>query len=441
MMEYSLAALMFPALFALIFLGIPVSFSLISVAVGFGLAAFGTKIGLQSFHFITKTSSVYVLASIPLFVFMGSTMERSGIAERLFFAMRLWVGRFPGGLALATISICAIFAAGTGIVGAVEVMVGLMAIPAMLKYGYNRGLIAGTICAGGSLGTMIPPSIVIVIYATIAQTSIGGLFAGVLLPGGVMVVFFLLYIIIRCWVRPQDGPPMAREEYENVSYRQLIWTTITALVPPIALVVTVVGSILAGVAAVTEAAAVGAAGAIFLSIIYGKFSIKMMWDSLKKTIVINAMVMFIVLGGTMFTTIFRFHGGGELVEAIIEYLQLSPNGMAALFLAIIFLLGIVLDWVSVVLIVVPIFVPLLAIAGIDQIWFAVMAIIMIQTSYLTPPMAPSIFYLRGIAPPEMTYKDMYYGVMPFVGLQLLVLAVIAFYPPTATYLPEILMGN
>lgn len=440
-MEYSLAALMFPALFALIFLGIPVSFSLIGVAVGFGAAAFGTKIGLQSFHFITNTASVYVLASIPLFVFMGSTMERSGIAERLFYAMRLWVGRFPGGLAIATISICAIFAAGTGIVGAVEVMVGLMAIPAMMKYGYDRGLIAGTICAGGSLGTMIPPSIVIVIYATIGQLSIGSLFAGVLFPGGMMVVFFLLYLFLRCWIRPQDGPPMAREEYEGVKLGELMWTTITALVPPIVLVVTVVGSILAGIAAVTEAAAVGAAGALALSIIYRRFSLRMLWDSLKKSIIINTMVMFIVLGGTMFTTIFRMHGGGELVEAIIEYLQLSPNGMAALFLFIIFVLGIVLDWVSIVLIVVPIFAPLLSVAGIDEVWFAVMAIIMIQTSYLTPPMAPSIFYLRGIAPPEMTYKDMYLGVIPFVGLQLLVLVIIALYPPTATYLPEILIGN
>lgn len=440
-MEFNLAALMFPALFALIFLGIPVSFSLLGVAVGFGFAAFGTKIGLQSFHFITRTSSVYVLASIPLFIFMGSIMERSGIAERLFHAMRLWVGRFPGGLAIATIAICAIFAAGTGIVGAVEVMVGMMAIPAMMKYGYDRGLIAGTICAGGSLGTMIPPSIVVVIYATIGQLSIGKLFAGVLLPGGVMVLFFFLYLILRCWIRPQDGPPMAREEYENVKFGELMWLTFTALIPPIVLVVTVVGSILAGVAAVTEAAAVGATGALGLSIIYRRFSMKMLWDGLKKTLVINAMVLFIILGGTMFTTIFRFHGGGELVEALIEYLQLSPNGMAALFLAIIFVLGIVLDWVSIVLIVVPIFSPLLSAAGIDQIWFAVMAIIMIQTSYLTPPMAPSIFYLKGIAPPEMTYKEMYYGVMPFVGLQLLVLVIIALYPPTATYLPVLFLGN
>ena len=220
-----------------------------------------------------------------------------------------------------------------------------------------------------------------------------------------------------------------------------MWLTCTALIPPIVLVVTVVGSILAGIAAVTEAAAVGAAGALGLSILYRRFSMNMLWDGIKKTLIINAMVMFIILGGTMFTTIFRFHGGGELVEQLIEYLQLSPNGMAALFLAIIFVLGIVLDWVSIVLIVVPIFSPLLSIAGIDQVWFAVMAIIMIQTSYLTPPMAPSIFYLKGIAPPEMTYKEMYLGVLPFVGLQLLVLAIIALYPPTATYLPVLFLGN
>ncbi len=234
---------------------------------------------------------------------------------------------------------------------------------------------------------------------------------------------------------------MGREEYEQVKFGELMWLTFTALIPPITLVVTVVGSILAGVAAVTEAAAVGAAGALLLSVIYRQFSMEMLWDSLKKSIVINGMVMLIILGGTMFTTIFRMHGGGELVEAIIEYLDLSPNGMAGLFLAIIFMLGIVLDWVSIVLIVVPIFSPLLNTAGIDPVWFAVMAIIMIQTSYLTPPMAPSIFYLKGIAPPEMTYKDMYLGVMPFVLLQLLVLVVIALYPPTATYLPVFFLGD
>jgi tripartite ATP-independent transporter DctM subunit len=304
---------------------------------------------------------------------------------------------------------------------------------------YNRGLIAGTICAGGSLGTIIPPSIVVVIYGNSAQVSVGKLFAGIIIPGLLMVVFFLAYIILRCRFRPADGPPITREEVQ-VPLGEKLYITATALVPALALVVSVVGSIIAGIASPTEAAGVGAFGTILLSIVYRTFTWRMFVDALRKSLTINSMIMFIVIGGTMFTSIFRVNGGNLLVERIVDVLNLSPTAMVMLFLFIAFILGFVLDWVSVVLICVPIFVPLLNATGVDPLWFGILVCVVIQTSYLTPPFAPAIFYLRAIAPPEMTYGDMYRGVVPFVGCQVLVLLVVWFVPEAATYLPSILVG-
>lgn len=435
MIDSWVAGAMFPCLFLLILVGIPVSFSLIITAFGFATLAFGDLAPAQLYRFVERVAEQPVFAAIPLFVFMGAMLERSGIAERLFQAMRLWVGRFPGGIALATVSMCAVFAAGTGIVGAVEVMVGMMTIPAMLRFGYDRGLISGTICAGGSLGTMIPPSIVIVIYATQAQLSIGDLFAGILIPGCIMVGLFLLYIYLRCRLRPQDGPPIPAEELD-LSLGQKLAITATALLPAIALVLAVVGSIMTGLAAPTEAAGVGAAGTILLTVAYRRMSFPVLRAALSSTAVITTMVMLIVVGGTMFTSIFQVAGGRALIADTLAYLSLTDTQTVFVLLAVVALLGFVLDWVSIVLICVPIYVPLLQAAGIDPLWFGAMAIVVIQTSYLTPPMAPSIFYLKSIAPPEITYWDMCRGVAPFVACQLLVLLVIYFIPASVTWLPS-----
>jgi tripartite ATP-independent transporter DctM subunit len=432
-------AFMFPTLFLLVFLGVPVSFALIGIAFVFGYYASGDLIGLQLFRFTWSVTSNYILVAIPLFVFMGSMLERSGIAEKLFEAMRVWLGRFRGGLALATITMCAIFAAGTGIVGAVEVLVGLMAMPAMLKYKYHPALISGTICAGGSLGTMIPPSIVVVIYAAQARIPIGDLLVGVLIPGTLMVALFLLYIILHTQIRPDHGPPVPAEEIDMTAGEK--WKLLlTALVPAMFLIVSVVGSITFGIASPTEAAGVGALGTILLTIFYGRFTWKVLFDALRTTLTINAMIMMIVLGGTMFTSIFLTTGGARMVNGLVELYQLGAGGVLFLYLLIIFLGGFILDWVSIVLVTAPIFEPLLNKFALDKLWVGVMAIIVIQTSYLTPPMAPSIFYLRGIAPPEVTYKDMYLGVVPFVICQGLALLAVYFLPTMATWLPKISAG-
>ncbi len=438
-MNPTVAALMFPALFMLVFAGIPVSFSLITTAFLFGTAIFGSKIGVQTFGIIEQVSTNYLLSAIPLFVLMGAVLERSGISKWLFEAMQLWVGRFPGGLAVATIAICAIFAASAGIVGAVEVVVGIMAIPAMSQYRYDKRLITGTICAGGSLGTIIPPSVIVIIYASLAQMSVGRLFAGIMLPGLIMVLLFIAYVLLRCFINPAYGPPMADSE-ARVPLARKLFVTATGLLPALALIFAVLGTILAGIASPTEAAGVGAFGAILLTLVYGRFSWRLLFEALKVSIQLTSMILLIVVGGVMFTSIFILMGGGDLISNVIAFFEFGPAGAIALFLLIVFVAGFVLDWTSVVLIVVPIFTPIIHRMQIDETWFAVMLLVTIQTAYLTPPMAPSIFYLRSVAPDEFTYRDMYAGVVPFVALQMATLAIVALFSGTATYLPSVMLG-
>ena len=431
-----LAAWMFPAAFVLIFVGIPISFSLIITAVAFALPIFGDRAGLQLFRFVGNVASNYALAAVPMFIFMGAVLEHSGMGRRVFQAMTLWLGRLPGGLGLATMAMCTLFAAGTGVVGAVEVMVGLLAIPPMVKANYSRSLISGVITGGGSLGTMIPPSIVVVIYASVAQISVGDLLAAVFIPGFLMVGLFFLWIIIYAIIWPEGAPRTPAEELA-MPFGEKVMFTLKALVPPVALVSAVIGSILTGVAAVTEAAAVGAVGAVILNIIYRDFTWQGTWEAAVKTVLISAMILLIVTGGTMFTSIFRIQGGAMLVNDIVAALQLGSYGLLFLFLGIVFILGALLDWVSIVLICVPLFTPFLGPAGIDPLWFAVLMVIMIQTSYLTPPMAPAIFYLRSIAPKNFRTEEMYVGVLPFIACQILTGLVVFLWPWTALWLPTL----
>ena len=432
---------MFPALFVLVFMGIPVSFSMIGLSFAFGYWFFGDNLGQQMFGRLQDLSQNYVLTALPLFIFMGSALERSGIAEKLFYAIQLWIGRLKGGLGLTSISMCAIFAACSGVVGAVETVVGMMAIPPMMKYRYKHDLIAGTICAGGSLGTIIPPTVVVVVYGSIVEESIGDLFAGVVIPGLLMFALFLVYIAIRCHIRPEDGPPVPMEEFHGVTVTNKVKTTVIALVPAILLIVAVLGTILAGIASPTEAAGVGAFGAIVLIFAYGRMSWGVAFMVLDRAIRVNAMVMFTILGGVLFSNIFLVNGGNDLIRVFLDTFNPTPTQLTVLMLAVFFVLGFILDWVSIVLICMPIFTPIIRSMGIDPIWFGILVCVVIQTSYLTPPVAPSIYYLRAIAPPEITYGSMFIGVAPFVVCQLIVLLIVAFYPPTALYLPHLLFGS
>ncbi|WP_026479554.1 TRAP transporter large permease subunit [Ahrensia sp. 13_GOM-1096m] len=433
------AALMFPALFALILLGIPVAFSLTIVAVGAGLMAFGDVAFNQIYGSFYSASTNFILSAVPMFILMGALLERSGIAERLFIVLNMWLKRLPSGLALATIIMGAIFAAAAGVVGAVEVMIGMMAIPAMQRARYDNSLIAGTICAGGSLGTMIPPSVIAVMYASLAQMSVGKLLAGMLLPGLLMVVLFLAYIAIHGLIYPVE-PHVDDEAEPDVSLGEKLRATVVTLVPVFLLIFAVLGSILGGIASPTEAAAVGAAGALLLCVANRRFSWNVLSESLSITVRISAMILLIVAAGTMFMGVFAANGGASLIRDFIDSAGLGTTGMIVFFLLVVFVLGFVLDWTANVLICVPLFTPFIRSAGVDPIWFATLVLIVIQTGYLTPPMASSIFYLKSIAPANMTYGQMCKGVLPFIALQLLTLALIVIFPALATWLPDRLVG-
>lgn len=434
-----LSLLMFPALLIALFLGFPVAFSMMGVAFFFGLIVFGDAVIFQMVQKVNDVASNFVLAAVPLFVFMGAMMERSGIAEQLFEAVHLWTRRLPGGLALGTIIMCVIFAASTGVIGATETVVGLLAIPVMMKYGYDKGLISGTICAGGSLGTIIPPSVVVVVMGPVADVSVGDLFVGMFFPGLLMAALYLVYILVRCTIDPKVAPRLPRQADEP-RFVQKVRITVVALVPPLAMIFAVLGSIVLGWAAPTEAAGIGALGSVLLTLIYRSFTLGVLQEALIRTLKITCMIMVILLGGSMFAGVFVAAGGVALANELVQSTQLSAWVMVLLFLAVAFIAGFFLDWISVLLIFIPVFIPLVTGFGFDPVWFCILFLIVIQTSYLTPPMAPAIFYLRGISPPEITLSHMFRGVIPFVVLQIITLVSVAAYPPLVLWLPAQVLG-
>ena len=443
-MNAELALWMFPALMVMIFMGFPVAFSLLSVAFVFGALRFNfSPIAVNVFaQKIDEVAAAYVLGAVPLFIFMGSLMERSGIAERLFEAIHLWTRRLPGGLAVGTVILCVIFAAASGVVGATESVVGLLAIPVMLRYSYDKGLISGTICAGGSLGTIIPPSVVVVILGPVADVDVGGLFMGMLFPGLLLALLYILYILGRCIVRPQDGQRLPPDENDPPLARKLMSTAV-ALVPPVILIFAVLGTILLGWATPTEAAAMGALGSIVMVIFYRNFSWGVLKEALVKTLLVTAMILMILLAGNIFATVFTIAGGLVTTQNLVESAGLSGWATMGLLLALAFLAGFVLDLISIILIIIPIAMPIVEAFSFYDLdptavksWFCILFLIVIQTSYLTPPMAPAIFYLRGISPPEIRLSHMYAGVMPFIGLEIIALAVVMMWPGLALWLPE-----
>jgi len=436
-MEY-LPFLMLPVAFALMFLGFPVAFCMMVTAVLFGLVIFGDRVVFQFVEKIEDIASNFVLAAVPLFVFMGAMLEKSGIADRLFEAVHIWTRRLPGGLAIATVLMCIIFAASSGVIGATESVVGLLTIPIMLRYGYDRGLISGTICAGGSLGTIIPPSVVAVVMGPLADVSVGDLLYGMVFPGFVMGGLYLTYILAVTILRPEMGPRIPPEPGDP-TFVEKVWISVRNLVPPVLMIFAVLGSIMLGWASPTEAAAVGALSSVGLTLLYRRFSFGGLWEAIIKTLKITTMIMTVLLAGTLFTGVFVGGGGINTANQAIKAMHLAPWMLLALMMLILFIAGFFLDWISIVLIFVPIFVPLIKTAGFDPVWFCILFLIMIQTSYLTPPMAPAIFYLRAVAPASITIHHMYRGVVPFIGLQVLTLAVVIAWPGIVTWLPTVML--
>ena len=434
-----LALWMFPVLLALIFVGVPVAFALMTVALVFGVAQFGESVVVIFAHRVEEVGASHILAAVPLFIFMGAMLEKSGIAAGMFETIHHWTRRLPGGLAVGTIVICVLFAASSGVVGATETVVGMLATPVMLRAGYDKGLIAGTICAGGSLGSIIPPSVLVVILATIADLGIGEMFAAMLFPGLTLAGLYILYILGYGFLRPEVAPPPAEIE-DDVAVVQLLWRTVVVLVPPLALIAAVLGSIIFAIAVPTEAAAIGAIGGLTLTLLYRKFSVSVVREALLTTLSITAMVLTIVVGGLMFAGVFAGAGGLLAVQNMLADADLGPWGTVWLILIVTFVAGFVIDLISIMLILVPLAMPIVTGLGFDPVWFCIALLIMMQTSMLTPPMAGAIFYFRAIAPPEITLRDMYRGVVPFILLHFAVLAVIIAFPSVALWLPSALLG-
>lgn len=434
----TIVILMFAGLFIGIFFGYPTAFVLGGLSMIFGVFLLGPEV---FGFFVVRLEGVmknYDLLAVPLFLFMGVFIEKSGVAERLYNALYMILGGLRGGLGISTIAICAVFAAATGVVGASEVTIGLMALPAMLSRNYNISLTCGAICAGGTLGILIPPSVMIVVYGPIAGLSVGKLFLAALVPGVLLACLYILYIGIRCYFHPEDGPPMPPEE-RAIPFKSKLFMLLTSVVPSAVLILAVLGSIFFGIAAVTEAAAIGALSSLLLAVLYRKISITLMKEACLQTLLITSMIMMIAVAASFFSTVFVAVGGDDVISQLFLNLPLGKWGILVSIMGLLIVLGMVIDWIGIVFIVVPLITPIAGELGFDPIWFATLVMVNLQISFLTPPFAYSIFYLKGITPPEVKTTHIYKGVFPFVMLQVIGLLICVLFPRMVTFLPGLMV--
>jgi len=428
---------MFGGIIIGILCGYPLALILGGVAMVVGFAVIGPMVFNQFMMRIFALATNYYFLAVPLFVFMGEMVEKSGAAERLYNGLYLLFGRLRGGLAIATILMGTILAACVGIVAASIVMIGLIAVPSMLKRGYNKELICGTVCAGGTLGILIPPSVMLVIYGPMAQLSVGKLFMGAFGPGFVLSGLYCSYVAIRCLLSPRIAPAISVEE-RAVPMLKKLYILLTAVVPPVFLILAVLGSIFFGIAAPTEAAAVGALAASLLVIAYRRFNWQTLKECLLYTLTLTCMIYLIAFGAQMFVGVFLKLGGGEVISNLVLGAPGARWGVFAIVMFLVFILGFVIDYIGIIFIMVPLITPIAAAVGFDPIWFAIMVCVNLQMSYMTPPMAPSIFFLKGITQPEwgLTIGTIIRGVIPFVGLIMIGLALCVLFPQIITWLPS-----
>ena len=440
-MEY-LPAWMFLALTILLMAGFPVTFTLMGTALCFGLIGFGWDFfNLLPLRIWGVMINVTLMA-VPLFVFMGVMLERSGLAEDLLDTMGLLFGRLRGGLAVSVVIVGALLGASTGIVGATVVTMGLLAVPTMLKRGYQKELATGTVSASGTLGQIIPPSIVLVLIGDIVGVSVGDLFMAAVLPGLLLVSLFIFYILTVAYFRPDIAPVISKEERDAISAKEMAVRVGKALFPPLFLMVAVLGSIFAGIASPTEAAAVGAVGATVLTLANRKFSMTVLREVMRTTVKLTCMVFIILCGAAAFGLVFRGLGGDGLVREFLGGLadQYSHGMVLAIVMGLIFIIGFFLDFIEITFIHVPVLAPIMIEFGFDPVWFCVLLAINLQTSFMTPPFGFSLFYLKAVTPPEITTGHIYRGIIPFVIFQLIGLAIVVFFPQLATWLPKIVYG-
>jgi tripartite ATP-independent transporter DctM subunit len=450
----ALPILMFASLALLLFSGFPVGFVLGGLGLTFGLAGYMLDV-FSLIQFSTIVSRVYgsvvanlVLVAIPMFIFMGTMLEKSGVASNLLYALQVLLRRVPGGLALSVTMMGIVMAASTGIIGASVVMMTLLALPVMVTQGYNKPLATGTIAASGTLGILIPPSIMLVIMGDLISISVGGLFLAALIPGLILSSLYMIFLLVICTFKPALAPPLETTvgPHSAMEWFKLIFGS---FLPPIFLITVVLGSIFMGIATPTEAAGVGAAAAVLLAAANRMLSWAVLKEVVERSGLICGMLFLIIIGATCFSYIFRALGGEDLVLDLIRDLPLGPWAILAMLMAVVFLLGFFFDWIEITLIVLPIFAPImLALDFGDHVgssrevltWFAILVAVNLQTSFLTPPFGFAIFYLQGVAPRGVRIQDVYRGVVPFVMLQVLGLGLVMAMPDLALWLPRLVLG-
>jgi tripartite ATP-independent transporter DctM subunit len=436
--EIGVAMLLF--FIVIIMLGFPIAFTLVAMGVFFGFYAMGDHIFQLLVQNTFDIMSNDVLVAVPLFLFMGYIVERANIIDRLFYSIQLAARHVPGSMAVAALITCAVFATATGIVGAVVTLMGLLAFPAMLKAGYDTKLSAGVICAGGTLGILIPPSIMLIVYAATAGVSVVKLYAAAMLPGFLLASLYVLYVIGRAVLNPRLAPKLSAEE-ADVPFMTIIYELLTSFFPLAILIISVLGAILFGLATPSEAAAVGALGGLVLAAAYGALT----WTRLKEAVFLTArttaMVCYLFIGSWTFSSVFSYLGGHHVVENLVLGLNLNTVTFLMLTQFIIFLLGWPLEWTEIIIIFVPIFLPLLHHFNVDPIFFGVLVALNLQTSFLTPPMAMSAYYLKGIAPPQVELMDIFRGVMPFLAMVFLSMIMVYNFSGLVEWLPRYLYSG
>jgi tripartite ATP-independent transporter DctM subunit len=444
-----IAIMMLGIFIFIIMLGFPIAFTLMAMGIGFGYYAYYDPERMQTLFdnrifdlFVNQTYSVMsndVLTAVPLFLFMGYVVERANIVDRLFHTLAVATRHVPGSMAVAALVTCALFATATGIVGAVVTLMGLLAFPAMLKARYDTSFASGVICAGGTLGILIPPSIMLIVYAATSGVSIVRLYAGALLPGFTLAGMYLIYILVRAWLQPRLAPKP--EKLEDVPVSRVLWMLVTSFFPLAFLILAVLGAILFGLATPSEAAAIGALGGLLLAVAYRALTWRRLQESVYLTVRTTAMVCWLFVGSWVFASVFSYLGGEHVVSEFVKGLNLTPLQFLILAQIIIFLLGWPLEWSEIIIIFVPIFLPLLPLFDIDPLFFGILIAMNLQTSFLTPPMAMSAYYLKGIAPPHVQLVQIFRGSLPYVAMVFITMVLLYTVPEIVYWLPQLIYGR
>jgi tripartite ATP-independent transporter DctM subunit len=431
-----MAVLMLIGFFAMLMAGIPVAITLATVGFVFGYLGFGSSLFSLLPARVFGIVGGYQWLAIPLFIFMGIALEKSRLADDLLDVMGHIAGGLKGGMAIGIILFGALMGATTGIVGATVITLGLLTLPTLIRRGYDKSIACGAICASGTLGQIIPPSLILILLSDIMQLSVGTLFAAAVIPGLLLTTVYIIYILILGWFKPDLMPPIPLEERSKVSGKELWKRFWKVVVPPIMLVIAVLGSIVGGIAAPTEAAGMGAVGSVLVTIFSGRFS----WAKLKEVAIdttkISALMMFILICAQVFALSFRGLHGEDLITGMFEFLPGGLNSDIWFMLFLIFILGFFIEWIEISYIAVPLFLPVLLSQGADPVWIAMMITVCLQSSFLTPPFGWALFYLKGVAPPEVEIKDIYKGVVPFIAMQGIALFLVFYFPSLSLWLPK-----